>query len=341
MLGLRGTGKTVLLNTFEKIAEDEHFLTALIEAPEDKALSSLLFPHLYRAVRRFSAVESSKHLAHEAMRALRSFASAFKVTVEGIEIAVEPAPGIADSGNLEMDLTDLFLQVGTLASAAGRGWALIVDEVQYLSEQELAALIVAIHRVNQRQLPIIVLAAGLPQLAKLAGDAKSYAERLFTFSSLGALDKQDAFDAIRLPIEAEGESISSEALEAIFEQTEGYPYFLQEWGAVAWNQANRSPISLSDIRQCTEQVKRQLDEGFFRIRMDRLTPAEIDYVRVMAAQGRGPYRTADVARAHSRTQAQLGPVRASVIAKGMAYAPKHGTVDFTVPMFDDFVRRTL
>lgn len=339
LLGLRGTGKTVLLNKIEQTAEDHRFLTSFIEAPENKTLAELLFPRMHHVLRKLSIMEDAKKLAQDGMRALRSFGAIFKINIEEFSIGIDPEPGVADSGNLEYDLIDLFLRIGAAAKAAGRGWALFIDELQYLSDAELGALIVAIHRVNQRQLPIIMFGAGLPQIAALSGNAKSYAERLFDYPPIGPLDDEAASAAIRQPIESEDEKITEGALAQIAKQTKGYPYFLQEWGYQCWNLADQSPIDDADIKSATRAALKRLDAGFFRVRLDRLTPKERDYVMAMAKLGEGPYRSADVADMLGDSIQSLGPRRAQIINKGMIYSPSHGDIDFTVPMFDDFLRR--
>ncbi len=340
LLGLRGTGKTVLLNKIEQTAEDHRFLTSFIEAPENKRLAELLYPKLHQVLRKLSIMEDAKKLAQDGLRALRSFGAIFKIKVEDFTISVDPEPGVADSGNLEYDLIDLFFRIGAAAQAAGRGWALFIDELQYLTHAELGALIVAIHRVNQRQLPIIFFGAGLPQIAALSGNAKSYAERLFDYPPIGALAQNAASDAIRQPIEDENETITKAALAQIVKQTQGYPYFLQEWGYQSWNIADKSPINETHVRAATKAALHRLDSGFFRVRFDRLTPKERDYVVAMAKLGAGPYRSSDVAEQLDESMQSLGPRRAKIINKGMIYSPSHGDIDFTVPMFDDFLRRT-
>lgn len=339
LLGLRGTGKTVLLNTIENDAEKNDYLTSVIEAPEEKPLAELLYPKMQQVLRKLSLIESAKAKTHAAMKALRSFASVFKVQIGDLSVSVDPEPGVADSGNLEYDLPDLFVAIGTAAKAAGKGWCLLIDEVQYLDSEELAALIVAIHRIGQKQLPIIFFGAGLPQLAGLSGEAKSYAERLFSYPKVGALDEEAALKAIREPINDEGEEITSDALSKIHKITEGYPYFLQEWGFQSWNTANESPINRNDIKKATDNALRRLDNGFFQVRFDRLTPKEREYVIAMAELGKGPYRSSEVADRLGEPPSKLGPRRAQIIAKGMIYSPQYGDIDFTVPMFDDYLRR--
>lgn len=339
LLGLRGVGKTVLLNKIENIAEERGHLTSMIGAPEDKTLAELLYPRIVQILRKLSYAEQSKALAHSAMRALRGFASVFKIEIGDVSIAVDPEPGTADSGNLEFDLAELFVKVGEAAKAAGKGWTLLIDEVQYLKADDYAALIVAIHRVNQKNLPVLFFGAGLPQVAALSGDAKSCAERLFSYPAVGALDKQSAALAIRNPIEEEGEEITEEALEAIISKTHGYPYFLQEWGYQAWHTANASPIDIDDVERSSTNALKRLDDGFFKVRFDRLTPTEREYVCAMAKLGDRPYRSGDVAEKMNRQAQKLGPMRASIIKKGMIYSPSHGDIDFTVPMFGDYLRR--
>ncbi|MBW2714093.1 MAG: ATP-binding protein, partial [Deltaproteobacteria bacterium] len=285
LLGLRGTGKTVLLNAIEQRAELYHHFTSFIEAPEGQPLTGLLYPKIHQVLRKFSMVENAKTKAYEAMRALRSFASVFKISAGDVSLSVDPEVGVADSGVLEYDLSDLFVRVGEAAKVAKKAWTLLIDEMQYLSEGDLSALIVSIHRVNQKQLPVMFFGAGLPQIAALAGDAKSYAERLFDYPPVGRLDDTAAVAAIRQPIEAEGESISDRALQEIVKQTGRYPYFLQEWGYQAWNSADNSPIDTKDINVASTSALKRLDEGFFRVRFDRLTPKEREYVIAMASVG--------------------------------------------------------
>lgn len=330
-----------MLNRIGNLAERHEHLISFIEAPEDRPLATLLYPRIHRVLRKLSIIEKAKTKAHEATRALRSFASAFKISMGDISLSVDPEPGVADSGILEDDLGDLFLRVGDAAKAGGKGWTLLIDELQYLSAGDLSALIVSIHRVNQKQLPIMFFGAGLPQIAGLAGDAKSYAERLFDFPPVGPLESEAARAAIRQPVDDEGEEIADDALEEILHWTEGYPYFLQEWGYQAWNVATGSPIDREDVEAASTLALMRLDEGFFRVRFDRLTPKEREYVIAMARVGRrGPYRSADVAEMVGESTQMLGPRRAKIIRKGMIYSPAHGDIDFTVPMFAEYLRRT-
>ena len=338
-LGQRGTGKTVLLNEVMDLAEKAGYLTSFIESPENKSLTEMLYPQMRQTLRRLSAIEKAKYAANGALRALRGFASAFKISLGEIEIGIEPEPGIADSGNLEIDLAEMFEHIGRAAAMAGKGWALLIDEVQYLDDEELAAVIVAVHRMSQRSLPVMVFAGGLPQIAKLSGDAKSYSERLFIYPEIGALKPESAREAIEKPLRSEGVEIEPAALVMILEKTAGYPFFLQEWGHHAWNTASASPITVADVTEASQKALERLDNGFFKVRLDRLTKAEVDYANAMASLGAGPYKVGDVAAALGKEQKSLGPRRASIIKKGMVYAPSYGDVAFTVPLFDDFLRR--
>lgn len=340
LLGLRGVGKTVLLRKMETMAEAHGYQTSFIEAPENRSLVELIYPKVHQILRKLSVMESAKALSHDAMKTLRSFASVFKISAGDISIAVDPEIGSADSGILEYDLSDLFVRVGEAAKAANQGWALFIDEVQYLSVEELSALIVAIHHTNQKNLPIIFFGAGLPQVASLSGDAKSYAERLFDYPPVGALDNESAIAAIEQPILEEEEGITGDALKRVVEKTKGYPFFLQEWGFQVWNMAQQSPITAEDVERATPKALSRLDDSFFRVRFERLTPKEREYVCAMAQLGHGPYRSADVAEIIGESVQTLGPRRAQIINKGMIYSPSHGDIAFTVPMFEDYLMRT-
>lgn len=341
MLGLRGVGKTVLLNRIEVMAKGLGYETIEIEATEEQRLAAMLALKLRSVLVRLSGVERAKDVARRGLGILRGFASAFKVTLGEIEFGIDPAPGTADSGHLETDLPELFITVGEAAQAAKTGVALFVDEVQYLAEAEFGALVAAMHRISQKGRPLILFGAGLPQIAGLAGDAKSYAERLFHFPPIGPLKPDAARAAVRIPVEARGAAITPEALDRVFEVTQGYPYFLQEWGYHAWNASERSPIRAEDIVRATAGALRALDQDFFKVRFDRLTPREKDYMRAMAALGPGPHRSKDIAKQLRIAITVASPLRTNLIRKGMIYSAEHGTTAFTVPMFDDFMRRTM
>jgi hypothetical protein len=343
LTGLRGVGKTVLLNEIERIAHAAGLRTILVEAHEGKPLSVLLAPHLRRLLFDLDRVKGTGDKVRRGLGVLRSFVGAIKLKVGDIDFGldIEPERGEADSGDLEQDLPDLFMAVGEAAQERGIAVAILIDEIQYFDSAELSALIMAMHRMQQRQLPLVLVGAGLPILPGLAGESKSYAERLFSFPSVGPLPEPDANQALQDPMQAAGEAFAPAALREIWKLTQGYPYFLQEWGYQAWNHAAASPVGLKVIRQTSELVSQRLDENFFRVRFDRLTPREKTYLRAMAELGKGPYRTGDIADKLGIKINTLGPVRASLIKKGMVYSPSHGEMAFTVPLFDAFMRRAM
>lgn len=343
MVGLRGVGKTVLLDRMRDDAEAAGIHTVRIEAPESRSLPALLAPQLRQALLRLSRNEQAKALAQRALRALAGFAKALKIKYQDIEVGVDfdPEPGLADNGDLEHDLQALLEVVGAAAQKAGTALVLFIDELQYVQEDQLAALITALHRTAQRRLPVVLVGAGLPQLRGRMGQAKSYAERLFDFPEIGALAEAAAKIAIRKPAEAQGVEIKEDALRRIVKETHGYPYFLQEWGKHSWDAAAASPISLRDVGLASKAAVAALDESFFRVRFDRLTPVEKKYLRAMAELGPGPHRSGDVAEKLDRKVTSLGPTRNQLIAKGMVWSPSHGDTAFTVPLFDEFMRRIM
>lgn len=340
LLGLRGVGKTVLLNKIGQMAEELGYHVVMLEAPEGQRLAEYLAPALKGTLLRLDRVEKAKDYVSRAVGALRGFASAFKVSIGEVSIAVSEPP-LADSGNLEVDLPALLLTIGQAAKAADSSVAVLVDEVQYLSEEDLRALIVAFHAIAQKGLPVVLFGAGLPQVAALSGEAKSYAERLLDFPSLGPLAPAAARQAIGQPIQSEGAQIDAEALDSIIGVTKGYPYFLQEWGKHTWNVAKQSPIARHDVTAASRSATAALDASFFRVRFDRLTPREQDYLRAMAELGAGPHRSGIIADALGRSVESTGPLRSGLIRKGMVWSPAHGETAFTVPLFDEFMRRAI
>ncbi len=341
--GLRGVGKTVLLNRIRLDAEARGIATVRIEAPEERSLPALLAPALRSALLRLRRLEATKAGLHKAMRALAGFASALKVKYQDIEFGLdfEKEEGLADSGDLDTDLADLMTSIGEAAAERGTAVVLFIDELQYVPEEQLASLIMALHGANQAQLPITMVAAGLPQLIGQTGRAKSYAERLFEFIKIDRLDETAAIAAIRVPAEKEDVTYDDAAVTEILNQTLGYPYFLQEWGKHSWNVALTSPIRLSDAEQATQEALAELDESFFRVRFDRLTPAEKRYMRAMAELGAGPHRSGDIAEMIGRKVTNVAPIRNALIAKGMIFSPAHGDTAFTVPLFDGFMKRIM
>lgn len=341
LTGLRGVGKTVLLNEIERMAIKEGYRTIGLEAHEDKTLAALLVPPLRKLLFELDRVAGAGDKAKRALAVLKSFMNGLRVTIGDVEVGldIDPERGAADSGDLESDLPSLFVAVAEAAEERQIPMGLFIDELQYFDSTELSALIMAMHKMQQRQFPVILLGAGLPILPRLAGESKSYAERLFSFPDIGALSEPDAIRALREPTRAVGVEFEDAALKEISGLTQGYPYFLQEWGYQAWNRAPASPITLQIVQGATPIVIERLDQSFFRVRFDRLVPSEKRFLRAMAGLGPGPYRSGDIAEALGVKISSIGPVRSSLIQKGMIYSPAHGDVAYTVPLFDQFMLR--
>lgn len=344
LIGLRGTGKTVFLYEVSKLAEKEGYHAVMIEAHEKKSLPEILLPELRRILFSLDNGETSAKVKR-AFRVLKSFLSNVKVSVKiqdiDLGIGIDPEKGAADSGDLESDLAQVFIALGEAAQDRKTTVAIIIDELQYLSEEELSSLIMAVHKISQKSLPVVIIGAGLPQLVGKAGRAKSYAERLFDYPELGPLKNDDAKAALQEPVRIEGVSFTQDALNEIINVTEGYPYFIQEWGYQAWNLAEKTPIDIDVAKQATTASIQRLDQSFFRVRFDRLTPREKEYLRALAELGSDPQRSGDVAEELGLDVKNAAPLRNNLIKKGMIYSPKHGDTAFTVPLFEGFMKRIM
>lgn len=343
LVGLRGVGKTVLLNRMHLDAEAKGIPAVLLEAPERRSLPALLIPNLRVALLKLDRIAAAGDRAKRALRALGGFVQGMKIRYHDVEFGLDLGiePGVADSGDLGADLVSLLQAVGEAAKEKNTVLVLFIDEMQYVEESELAALISALHRCAQMQLPVTLVGAGLPQLVGQLGKAKSYAERLFEFSAIGPLDRVAATLAIVVPARRAGADFDDDAIDEILRQTDSYPYFLQEWGKHSWNVAMTSPVRRPDVVTATDSALAELDASFFRVRLDRLTPAEKRYLRAMAALGAGPHRSGDIAAVLARSVENVAPTRSNLIRKGMIYSPAHGDTAFTVPLFDAFMRRAL
>lgn len=341
LVGLRGVGKTVLLDRMRSDAEGTGIQTLRIEAPENKSLPAMLAPELRKALLRMSTIESAKGVSQKALRALAGFAKGLKVKFADIEVGFDydPEPGLADNGELESDLTALLVQTGEAAKAANTVMVMFIDELQYVKEDQFGALISALHRCAHLRLPITLVGAGLPQLLALAGEAKSYSERLFEYPQVDKLNTSAALDALRKPAHQLGVNYTDEAALAIVEKTQGYPYFLQEWGKHTWDLATTSPITLDVVKTATQLTIAGLDESFFKVRLERTTPSERRYLRAMADLGPGPHRSGDIANQLLKTVSTQAPVRSSLIRKGIVWSPTHGDTAFTVPLFHEYLLR--
>lgn len=343
LTGLRGVGKTVLLNEVRRMAQEAGYRTVLIEAHEEKALGPLIAAPLKAVFFDLDRMAQTGDRVKRGLRVLRSFLGGLKVKVGELEIGldIEPETGAADSGDIEIDLPNVFEALGEAAKEKNSAIAILIDEIQYLSQKELGAIIMAMHRMQQRQLPVVLLGAGLPVLPGLAGESKSYAERLFAFPDIGALSEADANQAISEPAAQEGVTLTAAALTETYRLTRGYPYFIQEWGYQMWNLAVSSPIELELVQSAAEAVVKRLDQNFFRVRFDRLTPGEKNFLRAMAQLGSGAIRSGDIANCLGVKVNSIGPVRSKLIKKGMVYSPAYGDIAFTVPLFDEFMKRAI
>lgn len=343
MVGLRGVGKTVLLSRLTQEAEAKGFTVVSIETPEKRSLPALLIPSLRTALIKLNLISSATDLGNKALRALGGFIGAMKVKYQDIEFGLDlgSEPGIADSGDLETDLVSLFVEIGKAAKAKNSALVLFIDEIQYINEGQFAALIMALHKCTQLQLPVALVGAGLPQLVGQAGQAKSYAERLFEYPEIGPLTSGAAKLALEAPAHKLNVAFEAEALKEILEKTKCYPYFLQEWGKHSWQCAVTSPITKQDAETATKLAISELDSSFFRVRFDRLTPSEKRYLRAMAELGPGPHRSGDIAHILNKDVQSVAPTRANLISKGMIYSPSHGDNGFTVPLFDGYMKRVM
>lgn len=343
LVGLRGVGKTVLLNKIEELAIAAGYETKLLEVVENKSLAALITPALRQLLLRLDRMAKVNAKVKRALGVLTSFARAVKVKVGEVELAldIDPEPGVADAGDLELDLPELFTAVAEAAEARGIAIAIVIDELQYLNEEEFGALIMAMHRIAQKSLPLVLVGAGLPQLVGLAGKSKSYAERLFDYPEVGPLKPVDARRALEKPAKDEGVEYVPAALDQIVKVTQGYPYFLQEWGYHTWNTAEASPITSKVADRANTLAIERLDQSFFRVRFDRLTPREKEYLRAMAELGPGAHRSGDIAEILGIAVQSAAPLRNGLIRKGMIYSPAHGDTAFTVPLFDEFMKRIM
>lgn len=339
LTGLRGVGKTVLLGEFDRIAEGRGWVHQQIEVDERSRFHSDMEKMVRRALLGLSAGRRLADQARRALGVLKSFRVTWQIQGGDLTAGLDPVPGWADSGVLNEDLTDLFIEVGELARARQTGVLFTIDEIQQLHKDHLVALIVGLHRISQKQLPFMVAGAGLPSLLALVGEARSYAERLFAFRVVNSLAAPEAEAALVEPAEAEGARWHPEALEKVVAATEGYPYFLQEFGRQSWDAAPGPEITPADVEAAVPFAVEELDAGFFRVRMDRTTDAERAYLKAMASLGSGPYGSGEAAAAMGKAASQAAPIRASLIKRGLCYSPRRGEIAFTVPMLDRFIRR--
>ena len=339
LTGLRGVGKTVLLNEFELLADARGYFHEHLEVGEDGDLP----PRLAAAFRRvLLSMDARRRIGERVVRAL-GVLKAFTIGLPGgpeLSIDVDAVHGPADSGDLATDLAGLFVELGEVARDHDTGVLITIDELHYVKRATLEALVMGVHRATQLALPITVAGAGLPSLAALTGEAKSYAERVFTFPVIDSLTGDQPRQALEVPVADEGVRWNAGALDRLVEVTRGYPYFLQEFGKQAWDAAEGlARITLDDVERSIPVATAELDDGFFRVRTGRTSDPERAYLRAMAELGPGPVRSVEVATLLGKKATALGPTRDGLLKKALCYSPRWGVIDFTVPLFDAFMKR--
>ena len=337
--GLRGVGKTVVLNEIRDMSRKQGILPIKIEINEDETLAEQLVPLLKDTFFDLDRLAKAKDKIKKGIVALRNFMGTLKLRYGDFGIDIEPIPGLADSGSLQHDLIALFRCVGEAAAEQSNAVLLLIDEIQCLPGKDLRALIMMAHEMQQERLPVAIVGAGLPILPGLVGNVKTYAERLFLFPTVDALSEEDAKRAIGVPLSAGGVAIDDRALRLVAQESRGYPYFIQEWGYQLWNRAAGKPIQSKDVSALAEKVEARLDANFFRVRIERLTPGERDFLKNMGKVGGPNVRMGELAKTMRVKVTALGPRRTSLIRKGMIYSPAYGEIAFTVPMFAEFLRR--
>lgn len=330
------------MNKIEEIADDNFVMYEHLETSEGHSFKEMLATSVQKLLTQMSVKAELKQFFQKAASILKAFQ--IKYSQGDVEYSfsmkdIQPAYGTADTGQFENDLKEILVSLGVVAKKTENMVCFFIDEVQYLKQEELTALITALHRINQKQLPILIFAAGLPKIAKLAGDSKSYAERLFEFVSIDSLKYEDAKQALIHPAEAQGVSYSEDAIEYIVKITGGYPYFIQEYGKQAWDKMQDKRIDLECVKRAEESFIDSLDKSFFKVRYDRATKREKDFMFGMVKCGDLPCTIAEVARQMGTTPQSIGPLRSQLIHKGFIYATSYGEIDFTVPQFDKYLLR--
>lgn len=339
--GLRGVGKTVLLNRIEEIAEDLGILYEQIEVKERSDFASQITPIAYRFVKQMSLKEKAKSAVQNVMLLLKQFNLTYSIEDQSVSFgATDTDFTLSLPKNLSEDLTDIFVALGNAANKSDNTICFFIDEVQYLKKEELEALANAIHRVNQKRLPVMIFGAGLPKILKDFGDAKSYSERLFKFINIDSLPLEAAKMAITLPANDLNVAYEEAAVNKILDITKGYPYFIQEFCSVIWaHTGGHRDVKEADVIESVDKFYNRLDEGFFMVRYNRCTPREQEFLFAMVRCGELPCTISNVAKKMNKDVRSISPIRAQLINKGLIYSAHHGEVDFTVPQFDEFLRR--
>ena len=339
--GLRGVGKTVILNEIASRAEAMgNVLPVCIEACESKTLGELIAVPLKMALLKLSRYEGAMDKLKTGLSVLRNFMGSIHIHFEDVDLELEPMKGVGNSGDRQFDLIEVMKSVAEAAAQKNQAVVLLIDEVHCLGKDDLETLVMGLHKMQQLQLPLAMIGAGLPIIVKLAGMAKTYAERLFRFPDVGPLDKADVDRVIEKPLQQAGVKIEKNALDMIYAQSLGYPYFVQQWGKQLWNYVSGKTVSVDDVRRVKELVEYSLDADFFMMRMERVTPSEYKFLLGMSRCVKNDVcPIAEVAHSMRVELAAIAQRRVSLIKKGLIYCPSRGVVAFTVPMFAEYLKR--
>ena len=341
MYGLRGVGKTVLLLQIEQMAEDRGYETIHIENDDDSSICKDLAQELRRILIRMTTMDVVGAKLRKGLGILLNYLSTLNLSIGALNIEIKPEIGSADSGNPIADIPSLLVAAGEAAKENNKYIAILLDEIHTVPDIELKALIIAMHRIQQKNLPVILVGAGLPTILAKVGKAKTYTERLFDYPKIGALTKTETIDALQIPVEKSGVKYTRSALDQIYANTRGYPYFIQVWGKITWNLANDILITDSVVAKSQNKVIDELDNGFYRVRYDQLTNKEKNYLRAMAELGEGSQKSSDIAQKLKQSTSSVSVVRDNLISKGVIYSPEYAKLAFTVPLFEKFIMRNI
>ena len=342
LIGLRGVGKTVLLKHLAENARHAGVVPVVIEVRNANSDFEELALRVKEALCAIDFASRVKDSVNRAFTILRNFVKTFSLNIGDFGIEIEAAQGIASSGKMELDLSEVLLASARAAKASNKAIGMYVDELQNLELEAMRGIIVALHFAAQESLPLYLVGSGLPSIRALVGKSKTYAERMFNYAEIGALCKEDVDLAITVPLNNNGLDIEPEAITEVFEKTKGYPYFLQEYGYQMWIAAEKSPISADDVRRIVPDVQNRLDSNFFDVRFDRISNREKEFLRAMAEFPQDKaVPMSELVGTMGRPLSAISPIRASLIKKGVVYSPEYGGIAYTVPMFADYMKRTM
>ncbi|MGL5436801.1 MAG: ATP-binding protein [Lachnospiraceae bacterium] len=337
--GLRGVGKTVLLNVIEEKADEMDLLYAHIEIAEKKSFIRQISNASKKIIHRMSTVEAAKDAMKKALGILQAFNITYNPEDKTFSAGMSEPSAYITTGVLADDLTEMLVSMGRMASKGKQVICFFIDEIQYMKDDEMEALVNALHRVNQLRLPIVIFGAGLPKVLKILGEVKSYAERLFNYVPIAELTDDAAREAIIKPAEDFDVTYTADAVDSIIKWTRGYPFFIQELCNTVWEFTEKEQIDIEDVDRVIPTFLSHLDASFFKVRYDRCTKKEHDFLFAMAKCGELPCTISNVAKIMKKRVNSISPIRAQLISKGIVYSTGHGEIDFTVPLFDEYLKR--